>query len=112
MYRHVCAKAIIYMIVTQDDTYMDYIVKSWPNLRMLHGTCLAGVAFIFNESLCPADCLHTYRGEWLKANVLDKGPLCAHYHTWFDGHVYPGEEPRSQFGSNEELAGGNWWGKS
>lgn len=111
VYRQVCEKTIIYMIITQDDTYRDYIAGVWPDVRMLHCTSIFGFAFMFNEQLCPADCLHTYRGDWLYANVLSKGPLCARYHTWFDGHVYPGEEARSQFGSNPELAEGNWWGK-
>lgn len=111
VYRQVCEKAVIFMIVTQDDTYRDYIAGAWPDLRMLHCTSIFGIAFMFNEALCPADCLHVYHADWMKKNILDKGPLPAKYHTWFDGHVYPGEEPRSQFGSNPELAGGNWWGK-
>ena len=111
VYREVCEKAVIFMIVTQDNTYRDYISGAWPDLRMLHCTSIYGIAFMFDESLCPADCLHIYHGDWLKPHLLDKGPLPAKYHTWFDGHVYPGEEPRSQFGSNPELAGGNWWGK-
>jgi hypothetical protein len=77
---------------------------------MLHCTSIYGIAFMFDETVAPADCLHVFKSAWIKPNLLDKGPLPALYHTWFDGHVYPGEEPRSQFGSNMELAGGNWWG--
>ncbi len=111
VYRQVCQKAIIYMIVTQDDTYRDYIAGGWPDLRMLHCTSIFGIAFIYNETVCPPDTLDVFKGSWLKPNILSKGPLCARYHTWFDGHVYPGEQDRSQFGSNMALAGGNWWGK-
>lgn len=111
VYRQVCEKCVIFMIVTQDNTYRDYIAGAWPDLQMLHCTAIWGIAFMFDETLCPADCLHVYHGDWLKPHLLDKGPLPAKYHTWFDGHVYPGEEPRSQFGSNEELRDGNWWGK-
>ncbi len=111
IYREVCETCVIFMIVTQDSTYRDYIAGTWPDLRMLHCTSIFGIAFMFDETLCPADCLHLYRGSWLKPHLLDKGPLCARYHTWFDEHVYPGEQDRSQFGSNRELRGGNWWGK-
>ncbi len=111
IYEQVCSKAIIYMIVTQDDTYKDYIAGAWPDLPMLHCTNIMGIAFMFNERLDPPEALHVFRGPWLHEQLLTKGPLLAKYHTWADGHVYPGEEPRSQFGSNPELLGGNWWGK-
>jgi len=110
VYRQVCESAVIYMIVTQDNTYKDYIAHAWPDLPMLHCTSIKGIAFIFNETVCPPDALHVFKAAWMKPHILDQGPLCARYHTWFDGHVYPGEQDRSQFGSNEELAGGNWWG--
>lgn len=111
IYRQVCEKCVIFMIVTQDNTYRDYIAGAWPDLRMLHCTSIYGIAFMFDETVAPADCLDVFKAAWVKPNLLDKGPLPALYHTWFDGHVYPGEEPRSQFGSNMELKGGNWWGK-
>lgn len=110
VYQQVCEKCVIFMIVTQDNTYRDYIAGAWPDLRMLHCTSIYGIAFMFDETVAPADCLHVFKSSWIKPNLLDKGPLPAQYHTWFDGHVYPGEEPRSQFGSNMELKGGNWWG--
>ena len=111
VYRQVCQKGIIFMIVTQDDTYRDYICRTWPDLRMLHCTSIQGIAFMFDETVIPPADLRMFRGSWIKPNLLEKGPLLARYHTWGDGHVYPGEEDRSQFGSNAELMGGNWWGK-
>ena len=110
IYRQVCDKALIFMIVTQDNTYRDYIAGTWPDLRMLHCTSIHGIAFMFDEESLPANTLGMFKGSWLKPNLLDKGPLLERYHTWLDGHVYPGEEERSQFGSNPDLAGGNWWG--
>jgi len=110
VYRRVCDKAIIYMIVTQDDTYAEYISKAWPDLAMLHCTNIRGIAFKFNEERDPVEALATLKGSWLKPNILDKGPLCAHYHTWFDGHAYPGETDEYQYGAHPELAGGTWQG--
>ena len=49
-------------------------------------------------------------GSWLKPHLLDKGPLLALYHTWGDGHEYPGEQWESQFGCNPDMMAGNWWG--
>lgn len=111
IYRQVCENAVIFMIVTQDNTYRDYIAGAWPDLRMLHCTSIHGIAFMFDERSLPKEALGLFRGTWLKPHLLDKGPLCTHYHTWLDGHVYPGEEECSQFGSNPDLAAGNWWGK-
>lgn len=110
VYEQVCAKTIIYMIITQDDTYRDYISKSWPDLPILHCTNIRGIAFKFNEERDPADALRTLKGTWLKPYVLDQGPLCANYHTWFDGHVYPGERDEYQYGAHPELIGGKWNG--
>lgn len=110
VYARVCRQAVIYMIVTQDDTYRDYISKIWPDLQIIHCTNIKGIAFKFNEERDPADSLYTFEGSWLKPNLLDKGPLCAEYHTWFDGHVYPGERDGSQFGAHPELIGKTWGG--
>jgi hypothetical protein len=111
IYRYVCAKVRIYMIVTQDKTYEQYLSKVWPDIRMIHLTNLMGIAFFFNDKVCTPRVLQMMKGSWIKPNLLDKGPLLAHYNTWADGHVYPGEQDRSQFGSNPALLGGNWWGK-
>ena len=111
VYRTVCEKAIIFMIITQDDTYRDYISQAWPDLRMLHCTSIRGIAFMYDETVIPRRDLGMFEGSWVKPNLLDKGALLERYHTWGDGHVYPGEEDRSQFGSNLALMDGSWWGK-
>lgn len=110
VYRRVCKQAVIYMVVTQDDTYRDYISKMWPDLRVLHCTSIKGIAFKFNEERDPVEALPIFKGSWLKPNILDKGPLCARYHTWFDGHIYPGEQEESQFGAHLERLGKTWGG--
>lgn len=110
VYRRVCKQSVIYMVITQDDTYRDYISKVWPDLRVLHCTNIKGIAFKFNEERDPVEALPTFKGSWLKPNILDKGPLCQRYHTWFDGHIYPGEQEESQFGAHLEHMGKTWGG--
>ena len=110
VYQQVCEKVIIFMIITQDDTYRDYIAGAWPDLRMLHCTSLAGIGFFFDETCCTPEHQRMTRGSWLKSHLLDKGPLPALYHTWGDDHEYPGEQWESQFGCNPEMMAGNWWG--
>lgn len=110
IYHRVCEKAVIYMIVTQDNTYRDYIAGAWPDLCMLHCTNIMGIAFLFGEEICPPRVQEIMQAPWIESHLLGKGPLLAKYHTWADGHVYPGEDDRSQFGSNPHLLGGNWWG--
>ncbi|MBR3160188.1 MAG: DUF1593 domain-containing protein [Atopobiaceae bacterium] len=87
IYRQVCDSCVIFMIVTQDNTYRDYIAGAWPDLRMLHCTSIHGIAFMFDEESLPTDALGMFKGTWLKPHLLDKGPLCARYHTWLEGHV-------------------------
>lgn len=111
VYRQVCEKVVIYMIITQDDTYRDYISQAWPGIRLLHCTALGGIGFIFGDKVCGPEVQRIMRAPWLEANLLGKGPLMERYHTWADGHVYPGEQDRSQFGSNPALLNGNWWGR-
>jgi hypothetical protein len=62
VFRQVCEKAIIFMIVTQDDTYRDYIAGAWPEMRTLHRTSISGIAFMFDETVVPAGCLHVLGG--------------------------------------------------
>ena len=111
IHRTVSDKVVIVMIVTQDETYASYISKVWPDIEMIHCMEIMPVAFLYGEKSNPPEALECFSGPWLQKHILSKGEYGSLYHTWMDGHEYPGEEWASQFGVNEELAKGNWWGK-
>lgn len=111
IHRTVSDKVVIVMIVTQDETYASYISKVWPDIEMIHCMEIMPVAFLYGEKSNPPEALECFSGSWLQKHILSKGEYGSLYHTWMDGHEYPGEEWASQFGVNEELAKGNWWGK-
>lgn len=112
IYRAVSDKLVMVMIVTQDETYKDYISVSWPEVEMIHCMQIMPVAFLYGEKADPKDALECFSGVWMKEHLLEKSRFMEQYHTWLDGHEYPGEEWESQFGCNPELAAGNWWGKA
>ncbi len=111
IHRTVSDKVVIVMIVTQDETYASYISKVWPDIEMIHCMEILPVAFLYGEKADPPEALECFSGAWIQKHILSKGEYGSLYHTWMDGHEYPGEEWASQFGVNEELAKGNWWGK-
>ena len=112
IYRKVSDQLVIVMIVTQDDTYRDYISAAWPDVEMIHCMEIMPVAFLYGEKADPPTALECFSGSWIQEHLLSKGSYMQLYHTWLDGHEYPGEEWESQFGCNSELAKGNWWGKA
>lgn len=112
IYRKVSDQLVIVMIVTQDETYKDYISVEWPEVELIHCTQIMPVAFLYGEKADPPEALECFSGEWIEKHLLSKGDYMQQYHTWMDGHEYPGEEWESQFGCNLELGKGNWWGKT
>lgn len=111
IYRKVSDQLVIVMIVTQDDTYKDYISVAWPEVELIHCEQIGSIAFVYGEQSAPQEALACYAGEWMQEHLLSKGAYMQHYHTWMDGHEYPGEGMPGQFGCNMELGAGNWWGK-
>lgn len=102
---------VIVMIVTQDDTYRDYISKVWPKIQMIHCTTILPVAFLYSPKGDPAEALQCFSASWMQEHLLEKSDFMSRYHTWGDGHHYDGEEEGSQFGDNPALLAGNWWGR-
>ena len=110
IYRTVSEKIVIVMIFTQDDTYGSYISKAWPDIKLIHCTEIMPIAFGYGERNCPPEALECFCGKWIEPHILKKGEYGSLYHTWRDGHRYPGEEWKSQFGVNDALGRENAWG--
>lgn len=112
IYRRVSEQVVIVMIVTQDETYKDYISAAWPEVELIHCMQIMPLAFLYGEKADPPEALECFSGKWMKEHLLSRGAYMELYHTWMDGHEYPGEEWESQFGCNMDLGKGNWWGKA
>ena len=76
----VAAKAVLYLILDQDDTYRDYIAEHWPDVVVLKSTRqFVAIGYQWAQSI-PAN-LHRYFGrDWLDQNILSgHGPLQGRY---------------------------------
>lgn len=96
-------KLVLYIILDQDDSYSDYIAKSWPNLQVLNDQSnFWYFAYLWqanNEALTK-----TLQADWQKENILDnKGPLLELYASMGDGNLIDGELEDEQRGSSDYL---------
>jgi len=78
--KRVSEKAIIYIILDQDETFKQYILPNWPDLEVLGSFSQFGcVAYRWNDKI-PAQLHRFFKGSWMKENILEgHGPLCARY---------------------------------
>lgn len=96
-------KLILYIILDQDDSYKNYIQKSWPKLKVINDQSNFwhfAYAWKFHN-----DEVNGYlQGEWNRKNIQkDHGPLLAKYALMGDGKVVPGELEEEQRGSAAYL---------
>jgi hypothetical protein len=78
--KKVSDKAILYIILDQDDTLNEYVLPNWPGVQVLGSfRQFAGVAYKCDE-LMPPEPGEIFKGPWMKENILEgHGPLCARY---------------------------------
>jgi len=76
----VSRKAILYIILDQDDTLRKYIIPNWPRLQVLGSfRQFACIAYRWYEKM-PAQQRHFFERRWMEENILrGHGPLCAMY---------------------------------
>ncbi|MDH6357926.1 DUF1593 domain-containing protein [Parabacteroides sp. PF5-9] len=85
IYEKVSKKIIICLSGDQDNTNANYVRPNWPDIEHLT-TNMGGVALGYNaQNGADPDIKHYYEAEWIKANILDKGPMGAMYRVWGDG---------------------------
>lgn len=96
-------RVVLYIILDQDDSYSDYIQKSWPNLRVMKDTSnFWRFAYLWKMN---NDEVNTHlQGEWNRENIqTNHGPLLDMYALMGDGNLLDGELPEEQRGSDEYL---------
>lgn len=117
--RRVSEKAIIYIILDQDETFREYILPNWPEIQVLGSFRQFGCIAYRWRDLIPEPLHKFYDGPWMKENILqDHGPLCARYEALDDGQFRSeGDSPsfmhqiRTGLGSMVHPSYGGWGGR-
>jgi hypothetical protein len=73
-------KAVIYIILDQDTTFRQYVLKHWPKVHVLGSFHQFGcIAYDWNKKM-PSNVLDYFRGAWMNEHILSgHGLLCARY---------------------------------
>ena len=75
----VSKKAIIYIILDQDNTYYDYIKLNWPDIPVLYSRGQFGAIAYSWSSIIPEPYHAYFEDAWMKENITENhGPLCSH----------------------------------
>ncbi|MFP4058745.1 MAG: nucleoside hydrolase-like domain-containing protein [Candidatus Brocadiia bacterium] len=112
----VSAKAIIYIILDQDETFRRYIQPRWPNVQVLGSfRQFAAIAYRWHK-LIPPEQRRFFAKDWMAEHILERhGPLCAAYPT--DHFKSEGDSPsfmhqvRTGLGSLAHPSYGGWGGR-
>jgi len=78
----VSKKAIIYIILDQDNTYYDYIKPNWPNIQVLYShTQYRAIGYQWS-TLDPQPYHSYFEDAWVEDNItMNHGPLCSHRYS-------------------------------
>ncbi|MHC4200450.1 MAG: nucleoside hydrolase-like domain-containing protein, partial [Planctomycetota bacterium] len=76
----VSRKAVIYIILDQDNTFRRYIQPNWPDIQVLGSfRQFATVAYSWDRKI-PRELHRYFDRDWMQRNILrGHGPLCARY---------------------------------
>jgi hypothetical protein len=84
--KKVIAKAIIYAVLDQDDTYQKYIAPNWPEIKVLYNASQFWNFAYPWPKVVPVELQPFLRGQWFRENIkFNHGPLCSVYYLWGDG---------------------------
>ncbi|WP_238140045.1 DUF1593 domain-containing protein [Streptococcus suis] len=96
-------KLVLYIILNQDDSYSNYIAKSWPDLTIINDQSNFW-HFAYAWQYHSDELNTTLKADWQKKYILtDNGPLMDMYAAIGDGKVLEGELAEEQRGSEEYL---------
>lgn len=103
IYNKVCDKAVIYIILNQDDTFSKYIAKNWPDIKIIQdGGNFWRFAYMWKR--VDASLTTRLQGKWYYNNIAKgHGALLSGYHLMGDGTILDGELDNEQRGSEEYL---------
>ncbi|MGT2756165.1 DUF1593 domain-containing protein [Streptococcus ovuberis] len=94
-------KAVLYIILNQDDTYEQYIAKHWDLTIVNDYTNFGFFAYVWRY--LPEKTQAVFQPEWFKKQIKNKGALLDQYALIGDGHYLEGEPDEFQFGTQDYL---------
>ena len=104
-------KVVIPACDEQDETYSEYIAEEWPEIKFMSCSQMSSYAYMWRTQPEDSSKKTLYADFMLKNLIRKHGALLDNYVTWGDGTYLDGEEPGSQFGTNEDLLDSlDWWG--
>ncbi|HUP04550.1 MAG TPA: nucleoside hydrolase-like domain-containing protein [Bryobacteraceae bacterium] len=111
-------KAVVYIILDQDDTFRKYIEPNWPKLKVLGSFQQFGVmAYDWATSMPPAMRLF-FEKPWMEGNItVDRGPLAGAYVPYEGAFRSEGDSPSYMYEievglrSMENPGYGGWGGR-
>ena len=104
-------KVVIPACGEQDETYSEYIAEEWPEIKFMSCSQMSSYAYMWRTQPEDSSKKTLYADFMLKNLIRKHGALLDNYVTWGDGTYLDGEEPGSQFGTNEDLLDSlDWWG--
>ena len=88
--------------VGQDNTFQDYCLPTYPDIKVLWPEHMYGSYFA--ARMAPTSYRYTYQAEWLKKNItFGHGTLMGKYHLFGDGTYLEGEPDKFQYGITPVL---------
>jgi hypothetical protein len=114
----VSGKAVIFIILDQDDTFRKYIEPNWPKLQVLGSFRQFGVLAYAWRSLMPPEQRVFFERPWLEGNItMNHGPLAGGYESSNGAFRSEGDSPAFMhqidvgLRSLENPAYGGWGGR-
>ena len=109
LHRKITEKVVITACGEQDPAYRQYVAESWPGIPFVKTLQMRSYAYPW-FMMPEGESKDTLRASFMKPEILDgASALTDGYCTWMDGHVYEGEGPEGQFGSNPNILT-DWFG--
>ncbi len=94
---------VLYIILDQDESYSDYIARSWPGLTILNDRSNFW-HFAYAWQLHSDVLNDTLKAEWNQKNLMgEKGALMENYALMGDGRMIEGELYEEQRGTDDYL---------
>ena len=108
VYEAVSQKASIYTIMDQDDTYINYISKKWPKIRVYYNAHqFAAFAYPWQQ-MVPSKLQAKLKGGFMGPEIIQNhGPLLKKYYSYGDGQKQQGDDEHIH-GDLTKLKNAQW----
>jgi len=104
----ISSKAIIYTIMDQDDTYMNYISKKWPDIKVFYNAFQFGAFAYPWQRLVPKNQQKYFEGRFMGSQIINNhGPLLKKYYSYGDGQKQVGD-PEHIHGDLNRIKNTQW----